>query len=149
MDTKTLEDKILAGYNHIVFFEEGNFHYHIAGKFGREKVWWIDSFRAFGERKFGRINRSANRLSIVSTKLVWRITDDSPNSPNFPTIWYFSKSIAIYENFTRKMYWLNKVVLEQFAKTFLSKRSIIWYQWASFITCLHLLFYLYIFNLLP
>ena len=26
--------------------------YHIEGKFGREKVWRIDSFRAFGERKF-------------------------------------------------------------------------------------------------
>ena len=29
--------------------------YHIAGKFGREKVWQIDSFPAFGERKFGEL----------------------------------------------------------------------------------------------
>ena len=43
--------------------------YCIAGKFSGEKVWRIDSFWAFGERKFGKFNRSANRLSIVSTKL--------------------------------------------------------------------------------
>ena len=30
-------------------------HYHIAGKFGGEKVWRIDSFQAFGERKFGEL----------------------------------------------------------------------------------------------
>ena len=48
----------------------------------------IDSFRAFGERKFGElIERSANRLLIVSTNLVWQITDNSPNLPNFPPIW--------------------------------------------------------------
>ena len=29
--------------------------YHIAGKFGGEKVWRIDSFQAFGERKFGEL----------------------------------------------------------------------------------------------
>ena len=29
--------------------------YHIAGKFGGEKVWQIDSFRAFGKRKFGEL----------------------------------------------------------------------------------------------
>ena len=29
--------------------------YCIAGKFGGEKVWQIDSFRAFGERKFGEL----------------------------------------------------------------------------------------------
>ena len=27
----------------------------IVGKFGREKVWRIDSFRVFGERKFGEL----------------------------------------------------------------------------------------------
>ena len=27
--------------------------YCIAGEFGREKAWRIDSFRAFGKRKFG------------------------------------------------------------------------------------------------
>ena len=55
--------------------------YRIAGKFGeltclniwRKNVW--------------RVNRSANRLLIVSTNLdglVWRIADDLPNLPNFP-----------------------------------------------------------------
>ena len=29
--------------------------YRIAGKFGRGKVWRIDSFRAFGEREFGKL----------------------------------------------------------------------------------------------
>ena len=29
--------------------------YRIAGKFGRGKVWQIDSFQAFGERKFGKL----------------------------------------------------------------------------------------------
>ena len=29
--------------------------YRIAGKFGREKVRQIDPFRAFGERKFGKL----------------------------------------------------------------------------------------------
>ena len=29
--------------------------YCIAGKFSGEKVWRIDSFRAFGERKFGEL----------------------------------------------------------------------------------------------
>ena len=29
--------------------------YCIAGKFGGEKVWRIDSFQAFGERKFGEL----------------------------------------------------------------------------------------------
>ena len=38
-------------------------YYRIAGKFGGEKVWRIDSLSIM------RINRSANRLSIASTKL--------------------------------------------------------------------------------
>ena len=29
--------------------------YRIVGKFGGGKVWRIDSFRAFGERKFGEL----------------------------------------------------------------------------------------------
>ena len=33
------------------------------------KVWRIDFFQAYGERKFGEFNRSANRLLIVSTNL--------------------------------------------------------------------------------
>ena len=61
--------------------------YCVAGKFGREKVWRIYSFQTFG--KVWQINRSAKRLLIVSTNvdgfLVWQITDDLPNSPNFPS----------------------------------------------------------------
>ena len=33
------------------------------------KVWRIDSFRAFGERKFGKFNKSITRLLIISTNL--------------------------------------------------------------------------------
>ena len=29
--------------------------YRIAGKFGEGKVWRIDSFQAFGDRKFGEL----------------------------------------------------------------------------------------------
>ena len=29
--------------------------YRIEGKFGGGKVWWIESFWAFGERKFGEL----------------------------------------------------------------------------------------------
>ena len=32
-----------------------NYAYRIAGKFGGRKVWWIDSFQAFGEKKFGEV----------------------------------------------------------------------------------------------
>ena len=42
----------------------------IAGKFGGGKVWQIDLFLTFGERKFGElIVISANRSLIVSTNL--------------------------------------------------------------------------------
>ena len=44
--------------------------YRIVGKFSGEKVWRIDSFREFGERKFSElIDHAANSFSIVSTKL--------------------------------------------------------------------------------
>ena len=44
--------------------------YRMEGKFGGGKIWRMDSFRAFGERKFGKLaNRSANRLLIISTSL--------------------------------------------------------------------------------
>ena len=29
--------------------------YHIAGKFSRGKIWQIDSFRAIGKKKFGKL----------------------------------------------------------------------------------------------
>ena len=31
------------------------FMFHIVGKFGRGKVWQIDSFQVFGERNFGEL----------------------------------------------------------------------------------------------
>ena len=47
-----------------------------AGKFGGEKLW--------------RMNRLSHMVIIITTivwmVLVWRIDDDSPNSPNFPAI---------------------------------------------------------------
>ena len=58
--------------------------YRITGKFGEEKVWRIDSFRAFGELIDQPIGYQLEVLSWMV--LVWRLTDDSPNSPNFPTI---------------------------------------------------------------
>ena len=45
-------------------------------------------------RKVQQINRSANRLLIVNTNLdglIQLITDDLPNSSNFPDIWYCIK----------------------------------------------------------
>ena len=43
--------------------------YRIAGKFGRDKVWRIDSFRAFGERTFGELIDQPIGYLIVSTNL--------------------------------------------------------------------------------
>ena len=40
----------IANYSELKALE---IHYRTAGKFGGGKVWRIDSFRAFGERKFG------------------------------------------------------------------------------------------------
>ena len=52
----------------------------IAGKFGGENVWRI-FFQVFGGKKFGEwICRSVKGLSMVTTNLVWQITDDLPNS---------------------------------------------------------------------
>ena len=61
--------------------------YCIAGNFGeliRSSIW---------QKKVWRINKSADRLLIVSTNwmvLVWQITDNLPNSPNLPAIWYMA-----------------------------------------------------------
>ena len=51
------------------------------------KVWRIDSVRAFGEKKFGKlIDQPIDCLLLVLIWmiLVWRVMDDSPNSSNFP-----------------------------------------------------------------
>ena len=39
----------------VVLYILTDLYYRIAGKFGGGKVWRIDSFRAFGERKFGKL----------------------------------------------------------------------------------------------
>ena len=56
----------------------------IAGKFGGEESLANWLFSSIWRKKDWWINRSANRLLIVSTNLVWQITDDLPNLPNFP-----------------------------------------------------------------
>ena len=57
--------------------------YHIAGKFGRENVWQIYSFQAFGGKSLVN-DRSTKRLLIVTTNL-----------PNFPTTVYMACSMYI------------------------------------------------------
>ena len=57
----------LVGHIFTVHFQWGSHWYRIAGKFGREKLWWICSFW-FGGKSWW-LNRSANRLSIVTTNL--------------------------------------------------------------------------------
>ena len=58
--------------------------YRIAGKFGRGEVSQIDSFRAFGERKFGElIDQPKGYQVLIWMVLVWQIMDDAPNLPNF------------------------------------------------------------------
>ena len=41
--------------SHLPFKDWNQIQYCIVGKFGREKVWRIDSFQAFDERKFGKL----------------------------------------------------------------------------------------------
>ena len=50
-----VDTKILAIILAIVSLHARVGTYHIVGKFGRGKVWRIDSFRAFGKRKFGEL----------------------------------------------------------------------------------------------
>ena len=61
--------------------------YSIAGKFGGGK---FDEFTLFEHlaKNVWQFKRSAKRLLLIWMSLAWRITDDSPNSPNFPAIWY-------------------------------------------------------------
>ena len=51
-------------------------------------------YKHFGE---GQMNRLANKLLIVTTNLmvlVWQISDDSPNSPNFSAIRHINRPMA-------------------------------------------------------
>ena len=44
-------------------------YHHIAGNSGKGGVWRIDSFQAFGEKKFGKLIDQLIDLLIVSTNL--------------------------------------------------------------------------------
>ena len=58
--------------------------YRIARMFGKENIWQSYSFKVFGRKKFGEwIDRPKDYLLklLIWMILVWRITDDSPNSP--------------------------------------------------------------------
>ena len=65
------------------------------------KVWQRKSlanllFLSIWYKMFWQINRSAKRLLIVSTNIIWivlvgQITNDSPNFPNFPIIQQYNK----------------------------------------------------------
>ena len=60
--------------------------YCIAGELGDVNVWRRRMDKDFG-KKVWQINRSIKRLLIVTANLdglVWQISDDSPNSSNFP-----------------------------------------------------------------
>ena len=46
------------------------------------------------------MNRSAKELLIVTTTLVWRITDDLPNLLNFPVI----HAVAMWVIFKEKLF---------------------------------------------
>ena len=45
----------LAAVLTYIFYTSQSSKYHVAGKFGGGKVWRIDSFLAFGERKFSEL----------------------------------------------------------------------------------------------
>ena len=64
-------------------------HSRIAGKFDGEKFSEFTIFERLA-KKVWQINRSANRLLIVSTNLDgFSLTNHNlPNLPNFPTIQY-------------------------------------------------------------
>ena len=47
------------------------------------EVWQIDSVQAFGEKKFGELTDQPINYLLTWMILVWQITDDLPNSPNF------------------------------------------------------------------
>ena len=65
--------------------------YRIAGMFGRVNVWRIAKLKDIGEIKFSELIDFSHKDAIYKLNfgwLVWRTTDDSPNSPNFPAIRY-------------------------------------------------------------
>ena len=55
--------------------------------FGGVNVWRITELKVIGEIKFGEwidFGHKVLLLAKIWLVKVWRITDDSPNSPNFP-----------------------------------------------------------------
>ena len=54
--------------------------------FGEVNVWRIAKSKDIGEIKFGELIDFSHKDAIYKLWLVkvWRTTDDSPNSPNFP-----------------------------------------------------------------
>ena len=66
--------------NHVLIKQELNQveRYRIAEKFGRGKVWRIDSFRAFGKRKFGEL-----LIWIGESRTIHQIHQTSPRQ-TFP-----------------------------------------------------------------
>ena len=59
--------------------------------FGGVNVWRITDLKVIGEIKFGKWIGFGHKV-LLPAKIwlvkVWRITDDSPNSPNFPAAKY-------------------------------------------------------------
>ena len=74
-------------------------------------------FSNIWRKKVWRINRSANRLLIVITGfIVWWITDDSPNSPNFPPA-----KLSCYTVRIKQMCWRQNNKLQCSTRQFLWK----------------------------
>ena len=61
-------------------------------------------------------------LIIVKTKLVWQITDDSPNFPNF-----FCQTLPLYSTLRiyKKLFSLNSVALRGYLATVCIKAKLI------------------------
>ena len=73
--------------------------YRIAGMFGGFNVWQITELKLIGEIKFGEWIDFGHKVLLPAK--IWlvkveRITDDSPNSPNFPAAKhsYFAQSFS-------------------------------------------------------
>ena len=62
--------------------------YRIVGMFGGVNVWGVAKLKEIGRIKFGELIDFIHKDAIYKLNFgfkVWRIPDDWPNSPNFPT----------------------------------------------------------------